>query len=89
MLTKDGLRGVPLSQVQRVKFSKAGLDDEFRKALEVIATGHDKGKKAVSLNFSGEGKLGEGRLRRREPDLEDQLSPGPHPQEGGQGRDQD
>jgi hypothetical protein len=56
MLTKEGLRGVPLSQVQRVKFTKAGLDGEFRKALEVIATGHDKGKKAVSLNFSGEGK---------------------------------
>ena len=56
MLTKEGLRGVPLSQIQRVKFTKAGLDQEFRKALEVIATGHDKGKKAVSLNFSGEGK---------------------------------
>jgi hypothetical protein len=56
MLTKEGLRGVPLSQIQRVKFSKAALDDEFRKALAVIATGHDKGKKAVSLNFSGEGK---------------------------------
>jgi hypothetical protein len=56
MLTKEGLRGVPLSQIQRVKFTKAALDGEFRKALEVIATGHDKGKKAVSLNFSGEGK---------------------------------
>jgi hypothetical protein len=56
MLTKDGLRGVPLAQVQRIKFLKAGLDQEFRKALEVLATGHDKQKKAVSLNFVGEGK---------------------------------
>src|SRR5262249_42889248 len=56
MLTKEGLRGVPLSQVQRVRFLKAGLDQEFRKALQVLATGHDKEKKTVSLNFPGEGK---------------------------------
>jgi hypothetical protein len=56
MLTKEGLRGLPLSQVQRVRFLKAGLDQEFRKALEVLATGHDKQKKTVSLNFPGEGK---------------------------------
>jgi hypothetical protein len=56
LLTKEGLRGVPLSQVQRVRFLKQGLDQEFRKALEVLATGHDKQKKTVSLNFSGTDK---------------------------------
>lgn len=56
LLTRDGLRGVPLGQVQRVRFLKQGLDQEFRKALEVLATGHDKSKKTVSLNFSGDGR---------------------------------
>jgi hypothetical protein len=58
LLTAEGLRGVPLGQVQRVRFLKAALDQEFRKALEVLATGHDKQKKTVSLNFAGEGKRG-------------------------------
>src|SRR5438270_13808384 len=35
LLTGEGLRGVPLAQVQKVRFSKASLDQEFRKALEV------------------------------------------------------
>ena len=56
ILTKEGLRGVPLAQIQRVRFMKQTLDQEFRKALEVLAMGHDKSKKTVSLNFSGEGK---------------------------------
>src|SRR5262249_53528458 len=56
LLTSEGLRGVPLGQVQRVRFLKASLDQEFRKALEVLATGHDKQKKTVSLNFTGTGQ---------------------------------
>lgn len=56
ILTREGLRGVPLGQILRVRFMKAGLEQEFRKALEVLATGHDKLKKTVSLNFSGSGK---------------------------------
>jgi hypothetical protein len=56
VLTADGLRGVPLGTVQRVRFLKPALEEEFRKALEVLATGHDKQKKTVTLNFSGEGR---------------------------------
>src|SRR5207248_1826382 len=56
LLTKEGLRGLPLGQVQRVKFQKAALEQEFRKALEVLAAGHDKQKKTVSLHFTGTGK---------------------------------
>jgi hypothetical protein len=56
VLTADGLRGVPLSTVQRVRFLKPALEEEFRKALEVLATGHDKQKKTVTLNFSGDGR---------------------------------
>jgi hypothetical protein len=56
VLTADGLRGVPLATVQRVRFLKPALEEEFRKALEVLATGHDKQKKTVTLNFTGEGR---------------------------------
>ncbi len=56
LLTADGLRGLPLSQVQKVRFLRPELDQEFRKALEVLATGHDTQKKTVSLNFTGTGK---------------------------------
>lgn len=56
LLSKEGIRGVPMAQVQRVRFLKPSLDQEFRKALEVLAAGHDKQKKTVSLNFTGDGK---------------------------------
>src|SRR5262245_14015553 len=58
LLTADGLRGVPMAQVQKVRFLKPSLEQEFKKALEVLAAGHDKQKKTVSLNFTGEGKRG-------------------------------
>src|SRR3954470_1894803 len=52
----DGLRGVKLSEVQRIRFLNPVLDSEFRKALEALAQSHDAQKKAVSLSFAGEGK---------------------------------
>jgi hypothetical protein len=56
LLTEDGLHGVDLDQVQRVRFVRPELEREFRKALEVLAAGHDKQKKTVTLNFLGAGK---------------------------------
>jgi hypothetical protein len=56
LLTNDGLQSVTLGQVQRIRFLKSELEQEFRKALEVLATAHDKQKKTVSLNFLGNGK---------------------------------
>lgn len=56
LLTAEGLQSVALNQVQRVKFLRPELEQEFRRALEVLATGHDKQKKTVSLNFLGDGK---------------------------------
>jgi hypothetical protein len=56
LLTADGVRGVKLNTVLRVKFQKSGLEAEFRKALAVLAAGHDKQKKSVTLNFAGQGK---------------------------------
>jgi hypothetical protein len=56
LLTDEGLHGVGLDKVQRVHFLKPELQQEFRQALEVLASGHDRQKKTVSLNFLGNGK---------------------------------
>ena len=52
----DGMRSVRLSDVQRVRFLNPVMDNEVRKALETLTLSHDTQKKAVSLNFVGEGK---------------------------------
>jgi hypothetical protein len=52
----DGMRGVKLSEVQRVRFLNAVIDSEFKKALETLAQSHDTQKKAVSIRFVGDGK---------------------------------
>jgi hypothetical protein len=56
LLTSDGVQGVALGTVQRVRFLRPELEQEFRKALEVLATAHDKQKKTVSLSFLGNAK---------------------------------
>ena len=73
---------VRLSDVQRVRFLNPAMDGEVKKALETLALSHDTQKKAVSLAFTRRRQAHrQGRLRRREPDLEDELSPRPR-QEG-------
>ena len=52
----DGVRGVKLADVQRVRFLNPVIDSEFKKALETLAQSHDTQKKAVSIRFVGEGK---------------------------------
>jgi hypothetical protein len=52
----DGMRGVKLSEVQKVRFLNANVDAEVKKALETLALSHDTQKKAMSLKFEGEGK---------------------------------
>jgi hypothetical protein len=52
----DGMRSLKLAEVQRVRFLNPILDSEFKKALETLALSHDTQKKAVSINFVGEGK---------------------------------
>ena len=56
MWCADGMRSVKLSEVQRVRFLNPIMDNEVRKALETLTLSHDTQKKAVSLNFVGEGK---------------------------------
>jgi hypothetical protein len=56
MWCADGLRSVRVSDVQRVRFLNPVMDNEVRKALETLTLSHDTQKKAVTLNFVGEGK---------------------------------
>ncbi len=52
----DGMRSLKMSEVQRVRFLNPVMDSEFRKALETLSLSHDTQKKAVSINFVGDGK---------------------------------
>src|SRR5437667_412172 len=52
----EGLRSVKLAVILQLRISNAGLEAEFRRALEVLAASHDTQKKAVSLHFAGDGK---------------------------------
>src|SRR5262245_44632337 len=52
----EGMRSVKLSEVTRVRFLNPVMDNEMRRALEILSLSHDTQKKAVSLVFSGEGK---------------------------------
>jgi hypothetical protein len=52
----DGMRSLKMTEVQRVRFLNPVMDSEFRKALETLSLSHDTQKKAVSINFVGEGR---------------------------------
>jgi hypothetical protein len=52
----DGMRSLKMNEVQRVRFLNPIMDSEFKKALETLSLSHDTQKKAVSINFAGEGK---------------------------------
>jgi hypothetical protein len=55
LLTDEGLRSIPLPQVQRIQLLNAQLNGELQQALSVLAGGHDAQKRAVSILFEGEG----------------------------------
>src|SRR5205823_13496647 len=52
----DGMRTLKLSEVQRIRLLNPVMESELKKALETLAQSHDTQKKAVSINFVGEGK---------------------------------
>jgi len=56
LLTAEGLKSVPLDQIQQIRFKRAELDRDFRQALAVLAAGHDTGKKSVQIRFRGQDK---------------------------------
>ncbi|WP_439624456.1 DUF4139 domain-containing protein [Gemmata sp.] len=52
----EGLRSVRLADVQHLRFANPVIENEFRRALDVLAASHDAQKKAVSLHFAGDGR---------------------------------
>lgn len=56
LVTADGLRSLPLAQLQRIRLMSEPLNAELRQALEVLASGHDAQRKAVRLEFDGKGR---------------------------------
>lgn len=52
----SGLQAIPMDQVLGVKFLNPVLENEFQRALKVLASSHDTQKKLVSLGFNGIGK---------------------------------
>ena len=56
LLTEDGLRSLPMNQLQRIKLLNERINSELHQALQVLSTGHDTQKKTVAITFDGEGK---------------------------------
>ncbi|MEX0978405.1 MAG: hypothetical protein WDZ48_06120 [Pirellulales bacterium] len=56
LLSDEGLRSVPMESIGRIKLLNEELDGEFKKALAVLASGHNNDKKSVTLDFLGQGK---------------------------------
>lgn len=56
LLCTEGARSVPLKDVQRVRFLNPVLENELRRALEVLAGAHDSQKRTLSIGFKGDGK---------------------------------
>ncbi len=54
--TTEGFRAVKMMDVQRVRFLNPVLEAELKRALDTLSLSHDSQKKAVSIQFSGEGK---------------------------------
>ncbi len=55
LLTDQGFRSLPFTQIQLVKPINPTLNAELQQALAVLATNHDAQKKTVSLMFDGAG----------------------------------
>src|SRR5882672_6080487 len=55
LLTDNGLRSIPLPQVQQLRVINEQLNAELRQALALLATSHDTQKKTVTLDLSGQG----------------------------------
>jgi hypothetical protein len=56
LLCTDGARRVALERIQRVRFLDPQVEEEFRRALGVLAVGRSDLRRQVSVHFKGEGK---------------------------------
>ena len=73
----DGMRSLKMNEIQRVRFLNPDHGQRVPQGLETLALSHDTQKKAVSINCRRRRQAQCARgLRHREPDLEDELSPG-------------
>jgi hypothetical protein len=54
--TATGMQAIPMEQIVSVRFQNAVLENEFQRALQVLARSHDTQKKTVSVGFNGQGK---------------------------------
>jgi hypothetical protein len=52
----DGMRSFKLAEVSQVRFLNPVIDSEVKRALDVLARGHDRQKKTLTLSFRGQGK---------------------------------
>lgn len=55
LLTDEGFRSLPFTQIQRIKLLDAALNVELQQALATLATNHDTQRKTVSITFDGTG----------------------------------
>ncbi|MGH7165338.1 MAG: hypothetical protein ACREIS_07430, partial [Nitrospiraceae bacterium] len=55
LLTEEGLRSIPLLQIQRLRLVNEPLNRELQQALAVLATSHDTHKRTVSITFEDKG----------------------------------
>jgi len=56
LVTTDGVRAIPLSQIQRIRIENTRLSEELQQALQVLASGRDTQRKAVRFEFDGAGR---------------------------------
>jgi hypothetical protein len=56
VLTDAGIQQLPLNELRGIRLTNDKVADELRKALAVLATSNDAGKKSVELHFRGSGQ---------------------------------
>jgi hypothetical protein len=55
VLANEGLQSIPVEQIVGVKFMNPSLENDFQRALKILAGSHDMDKKSVSVHFTGKG----------------------------------
>lgn len=56
LFTLEGLRSIPLNQVQHIQIANERVRAELQQALDVLASSHDLQKKTVRFEFDGKGR---------------------------------
>ena len=54
--TDEGIVNIKLADIKDIRFLNPALNEEFKEALSLIASGHSKDKKKIVLHFTGNGK---------------------------------